>query len=156
MNQETAERPPEVKVFQERRGTIIQPKLQLREKLRKLRENSGYTQSQVAKILNCSRSTYTYYETGKSSPDLSTLVTLSKIYNVSIESLLAEEGSVTVFSDAGKLSMDRKNSSHIYELSADEMLLIGYFRAASSEEKEELLRFAQNVNCEKKENKGHA
>lgn len=75
---------------------------------------------------------------------------------MSIESLLAEEGSATVFSDAGKLSMDRKNSSHIYELSADEMLLIGYFRAASSEEKEELLRFAQNVNCEKKENKGHA
>ena len=106
--------------------------------------------------MNCSRSTYTYYETGKSSPDLSTLVTLSKIYNVSIESLLAEEGSATVLSDSGKLSMDRKNSSHIYELSADEMLLIGYFRAASSQEKEEFLRFAQNVNCEKKENKGHA
>lgn len=59
-----------------------------------------------------------------------------------------------MLSDAGKLSMDRKNSSHIYELSADEMLLIGFFRAASREEREKLLRFAQSVNQSEEESKG--
>ena len=67
------------------------PKLQLMKKLRELRVKSGYTQQQVSEILNCARSTYTYYEIGKSSPDLPTLVKLAKIFNVSVSELLEEE-----------------------------------------------------------------
>ena len=70
------------------------PKLQLMKKLRELRVKSGYTQQQVSEILNCARSTYTYYEIGKSSPDLPTLVKLAKIFNVSVSELLEEEKAV--------------------------------------------------------------
>ena len=41
--------------------------------LRKLRLKAGYSQKNVADLLNVSRSTYTYYETGKTSPDPFTL-----------------------------------------------------------------------------------
>ena len=105
---------------------------------------SGYTQQQIADILNCSRSTYTYYETGKSSPDLPTLVKLAKILNVSVSDLLEEEsGGSSLVADVKNPARSKKNASHIYDLSADEMKLVGYFRAFNSEEKEELLRQLQ-------------
>jgi transcriptional regulator with XRE-family HTH domain len=55
----------------------------LNERLRELRGKCGYTQSQVAKLLNIDRSTYAYYETGKTRPDVSSLVMLAKIFNIS-------------------------------------------------------------------------
>ena len=98
----------------------ILPKLRFREKLRELRVKSGYTQQQIADILNCSRSTYTYYETGKSSPDLSTLVKLAKILNVSVSDLLEEEsGGSSLVADVKNATRSKKNASHIYDLSAD-------------------------------------
>ena len=61
------------------------PKSLINAKLRELRVKSGYTQHQIADILNIDRSTYTYYETGKTSPDITVLAKLSKIFNVSID-----------------------------------------------------------------------
>ena len=61
------------------------------DKLRTLRENNGFKQMEIAKILNCSRSTYTYYETGKTTPSISVLKLLAKIYNVSLMELLMDE-----------------------------------------------------------------
>lgn len=46
-------------------------KIRINERLRELRIKSGYTQSQIAKILNIDRSTYSYYEIGKTTPDIS-------------------------------------------------------------------------------------
>lgn len=66
-------------------------KLCLNERLRELRIKSGYTQSQIAKILNIDRSTYSYYEIGKTTPDVSVLVTLAKVFNIPIDQLLADE-----------------------------------------------------------------
>lgn len=54
-------------------------------RLRKLRLAFGFKQSDVAKTLNVSRSTYSYYETGKTRPDPSVLGKLSRYYNVSVE-----------------------------------------------------------------------
>ena len=122
------------------------PKLQLMKKLRELRVKSGYTQQQVSEILNCTRSTYTYYEIGKSSPDLPTLVKLAKIFNVSVSELLEEEKSGSFVADSAKLPIQKKNTSHIYELSPEEITLIGYFRVLLPEEKEELLRYAQQLD----------
>ena len=46
------------------------------------------TQQQVADRLRIERSTYTYYETGKTKPDIATLIKLAKIYNISYTQLL--------------------------------------------------------------------
>ena len=49
----------------------------------------------MANILNVDRSTYSYYETEKTSPDIATLITLSNVFCVGIEELLGQENSTT-------------------------------------------------------------
>lgn len=65
----------------------------LKSNLRKVRLACGYTQDNVAGALGVVRSTYTYYETGVTSPDIETLRKLSKIFGISLLQLvLPEEG----------------------------------------------------------------
>ena len=54
--------------------------IKIGKKLRMLREKFGYTQQHMANILNVDRSTYSYYETEKTSPDIATLITLSNVF----------------------------------------------------------------------------
>lgn len=63
----------------------------LRKNLRTLRIQSGYTQGHIAEILKINRSTYTYYETGKTIPDIFTLVILSDLYDIAIEDFLSAD-----------------------------------------------------------------
>ena len=63
----------------------------LSKKLRDLREKCGYTQQQIANALNIDRSTYSYYETGKTSPDIPSLIVLANVFSVSIEELLGQD-----------------------------------------------------------------
>ena len=62
--------------------------MELKDSLRQLREREKLNQRQIAEILGISRSTYTYYETGKANPRLSVLLFLCKIYNVSLDTLV--------------------------------------------------------------------
>ncbi len=52
------------------------------------RHECGLTQQQVADRLKIERSTYTYYETGKTKPDINTLIKIAKVYNISYTKLL--------------------------------------------------------------------
>lgn len=113
-------------------------------KLRTLRENNGFKQMEIAKILNCSRSTYTYYETGKTTPSISVLKLLAKIYNVSLMELLTDESEAGQFHDSGR-SESFDHIKYIYDLSDDERLLVGVFRAASPEEQEKILQSANSI-----------
>jgi transcriptional regulator with XRE-family HTH domain len=58
------------------------------DRLRKLRKQQDLTQEQVAKNLNIVRSTYAYYETGKTCPDFNTVVRLARLFNVTTDYLL--------------------------------------------------------------------
>ena len=58
------------------------------EHLRKIRKEKGYTQQQMADILFISRSTYTYYETGKSEPSQEKLKKLCEVFDVDYNALL--------------------------------------------------------------------
>jgi len=118
-------------------------KIRINERLRELRVKSGYTQVQIAKILNIERSTYSYYETGKTTPDISMLITLAKIFNIPINDLLADEGKPEAVADSGikaSFLLSKKNTSHIYELSSDERILVGAFRACNAKRREEILK----------------
>ncbi len=52
--------------------------------LRDIREDHDLTQKNIANFLKIDRSTYTYYELGKVTPDIFTLLKLAKFYNVDI------------------------------------------------------------------------
>ena len=58
------------------------------ENLRELRYRKGYTQLEVAKLLNVDRTTYTKYETGVSQPDLDRLKQLCELFEVDYNTIL--------------------------------------------------------------------
>lgn len=62
------------------------------ENLRSLRKKAGLTQSEAADALGISRSTYTYYELGKTVPDIFALPILCGLYNVTYEIMIDGEG----------------------------------------------------------------
>ncbi len=62
----------------------------IKEKLLKLRKSEGITQDVIAKHLHISRSTYTYYESGKTSPSLEQLRSIANFYGISFYSLVKD------------------------------------------------------------------
>lgn len=109
----------------------------LSQTLKKLRENCGYTQQQVADALNLERSTYTYYETGKTTPDINTIVKLAKIFNVSFIDIFEQEEreQTRSFNDYSLYSKDDlRNVVHIYELSKMEKILISLYRLLTNDQ----------------------
>ena len=97
--------------------------------LRAVRLKCGYSDSDIANELGISRSTYTYYELGKTMPDIVTLVALAQIYKIPPECFLHPEE----FTDLKtarrrapkKVSVDPKN---IGELSPEERQIIAEYR----------------------------
>ena len=51
--------------------------------IRKLRKERGLTQQQVAEQLNIERSTYAYYESGRTRMNMNVIVGLAHFYQVS-------------------------------------------------------------------------
>lgn len=61
--------------------------------LRKQRTRLGLTQQQVAEKLNIDRSTYSYYELGRTSPSVEMLYELILLFGVSADELLKKDES---------------------------------------------------------------
>lgn len=62
--------------------------VELGKSLREYRKRQGWNQQFIADQLNIDRSTYSYYESGRTSPSIDSLIRLSKIFNVSVDELL--------------------------------------------------------------------
>jgi len=56
--------------------------------LREYRNSLGLTQGQVAQALCIDRSTYAYYELGKSAPSLESIARLAKLFGITTDALL--------------------------------------------------------------------
>ncbi|MGX7025629.1 helix-turn-helix domain-containing protein [Vagococcus hydrophili] len=61
------------------------------ERLKKLRNESGQTQETVAQSLHVSRQTISNWENERSYPDIESLITLSEVYEISLDELLKED-----------------------------------------------------------------
>lgn len=115
------------------------------------RQNSGLTQQQVADALHIERTTYTYYETGKTLPNVITLKKLAQIYHVSVDDLMPLETEKQLdFGDSDFSSSQRDensqqpsvrkiNNEKIYCLSNDEQSLIINYRILPKEAKQEII-----------------
>jgi len=62
------------------------------QKLKKARNNTGFTQIEVSRELKISRPTISQYETGTREPDIETLGKLADFYGVSVDWLLGTAG----------------------------------------------------------------
>ncbi len=108
--------------------------------LRKYREKMELTQKQLAEVLNIDRSTYSYYETGKSVPPIETLIKLARIFNTTVDNLLGyeHEESEAVRDDTTIYNKSRENFAL---LSEDEQAIIMKYRQLSADEQAKLNKF---------------
>ncbi len=117
----------------------------LAKRLRQARLNAGYSQQNIADALNMNRATYTYYETGKTSPDPVTLGKIARICGAPIEFFFEDEEDE--FSSL--LLTDRErcpkkpfpDPSKIGELASDEKKLIALLRASQDVSVEDTLEW---------------
>lgn len=87
--------------------------MQLSEKLKYYRKKLGLRQQDIAGLLNLERSTYSYYETGKTTPTLDTLVKLAAIFNISIDTLVESESSGTLKVAEAQAEYDNSHSMNL-------------------------------------------
>ena len=60
-------------------------------RLRELRKEKGWTQAEIAKMLNMSQNGYSKYETGENDIPTKILIKLAKIYAVRVDYILELE-----------------------------------------------------------------
>ena len=112
------------------------------ERLRAWRRAAGLTQQVVATALGVERSTYTYYETGKTKPDLNTLVRLAQMFGVSTDELVGKVTTPTAFRDGDALFEDA-SVARFSKLSLEEQVLVLQFRQLTEQQREALIQQAQ-------------
>ncbi len=126
--------------------------LQLIKNLRLLRRSHGYTQQNIADHLKLSRQAYTNYEKGLRSPDIDTIISLSNLYQVTLDQLI----SPNIYASATKA---RETNSYHYRkiqtesnntmyLSDGETDLLLKYRELNEEDKKVLEGFLSNKGAD--------
>lgn len=111
-------------------------------RLRNFRRTNEMTQKQVADALCIDRSTYAYYEGGKSIPSVDAIDKLLRIFNIKYEQLFAED-EVSELEASGKgctLLKDDGKMMYMIDLNSREKMLIARFRILKRAQQDDLLR----------------
>jgi len=123
--------------------------------LKKLRKENGLTQQQVADFLHLDRSTYAYYESGRTKINIDILVRLSNFFKVSLATLVGEETPAGVLAD-GTVSADtaliNESVTRFSQLTREEQYLVILFRSGTPAQQDKLLEQA-NVLTEPEKKK---
>ncbi|MBQ2668078.1 MAG: helix-turn-helix domain-containing protein [Clostridia bacterium] len=124
-------------------------------RLRNFRVENGYSQNHIANILGVERSTYTYYETGKTVPVIFDLMRLADLYHTTLDDLMGfradssdplafHENRAPVKAAVRKRRKENYLDEAVQDLSAEERQLLAYHRSASPEERRHILEYLQN------------
>ena len=124
----------------------------LQDALKALRHQFRLTQKDVANALSVDRTTYTYYELGRSKPDFVTLCKLARFYGITIGDI--EELSRTPVEEYDDVADDYGNIDDSYldklqnffVLNREERELVFLFRAC--ENKNKVLNCIKKINRE--------
>ena len=127
--------------------------IQLANNLRFLRTKHKLTQDDLSSLLNISRQAYSNYETSKRTPDLDSLLHISRFYRISIAELVLDNLQSTYHTSALKTGEEyipyvvmakEKNTGNSIYLSREELDFIIKYRALSEENKQILAGFLSN------------
>lgn len=121
------------------------PNIQLASNLCFLRKSNNLNQTHLSTILNISRQAYSNYENSKRTPDLDSLMRISKFYQISLDQLVHQDLSHTAPGIAETavpyhMALDIKTGNTIY-LAEEETELVTKFRSLSDDNKQILLGF---------------
>lgn len=68
--------------------------MELKDKLQELRKNKNLSQEKLAEKLDVSRQAVAKWENGETYPDIDNLISLSDIFNITLDRLLKEDKSI--------------------------------------------------------------
>jgi len=114
--------------------------------LRRLRKENGLTQQQVADFLHLDRSTYAYYESGRTKINIDILIRLARFFQVSLASLVGEEEvRAEQFNDdtTAETLLVNDSVSRFAQLSREEQYLIILYRSGTPEQQQKVLEQTQ-------------
>lgn len=94
--------------------------MNLAEKLKKARENAGFSQMDIAEKLNISRQAISKWENGWTSPDIDNLIILSDLYHISLDELLKDEKK----KDANLENREEQNEKKVFGILPEEVGII--------------------------------
>jgi transcriptional regulator with XRE-family HTH domain len=84
--------------------------MEISERLKEARQNTGLTQDQVAEKILVSRVTVSHWENGKSLPDIVSLISLSDLYGISLDEMVKGDSKMMekVKKDANDASKNKR------------------------------------------------
>lgn len=103
-------------------------------RLKELRNEKGLNQKTIAACLNITQQTYSDYETGRTNPDINTLISISNILETSIDYLLGRED------DFGNVVIHTEKPA---PLPQDEQELLSIYQALSPAHRSQILEYAR-------------
>lgn len=98
--------------------------MEIGNKINQLRKLSGMTQEQLAENLNVSRQTISKWESDSTSPDLESMVKISRIFHVSLDDLLKEGEAGVADKTEGQITLEDLMKINLYNRKMT-LLLIG-------------------------------
>ena len=106
--------------------------------IRRLRQDNNMTQEELAKRLGMKKQTVSSWEAGRTEPTLGQCATMARIFGISIDNLVAEEGEIIP-----KGSID---AIHMEDPEAEYECLIEYMKMPKDKRKmiDEYIRFIAN------------
>ncbi len=124
--------------------------IQLAHNLKTLRKRHRLTQTDMSARLNISRQAYSNYETGKRTPDLDTLLYLSRFYGVTLNELVLgfsnASGNRIADSRTPYLYCENKETGNSIYLSEEELDFLLRFRSLSRENRQLIAGFLQSAS----------
>ena len=109
--------------------------------LKEMRLAAGYTQQEIADILQVDRSTYAYYEAGKTEPNIPKLKRIANMYGISLDDLVERRlrpvplqfsasrgGNFAALQALRRLSDDEQNLVLLYRSFNDKAGLLRHIR----------------------------
>lgn len=112
------------------------PAASLAEYLKKVRKLNGYTQQEISDLLGVHRSTYAYYECGKTEPSIDTLKKLANIYGIELSEILQNNFSRSEIMLSSPLYQENKSAS----VSIDEIAAFKRISLLGDDDREKLMK----------------
>ena len=103
-------------------------------RLKEVRNEKGLNQKKIAAYLNITQQTYSDYETGRTNPDINTLILISNILETSIDYLLGRED------DLGNITIKTEKPA---PLPPDTQELVNIYQALSPAHRSQILEYAR-------------
>lgn len=127
------------------------------DKIKECRLKKNWTQEQLAKLLNVSRSAVSGWEVGRNYPDLDTIVSISDLFDISLDKLLREDKQMTK-KVSKKNRMNKYYKIIIGIIAVIFILYIGYnqkLRMDAGKYRENLAHFGWSLDADQNDGNGY-